>query len=272
MNIKADLDIERQGPRAIVTPCTWTQREQAMEARLILRPPEPPLDSHPLRRTPRPQVYMYPEGTGPPDLSAAFDTQLREEARPSAAALLRLRRAGPPPPLIPLPRIPTAPDTAVAAQAVCDNRLTALAAALSAESPACAAAAAALVADDNNDSPPAPVAAAVCASGCVPRARAALGEALAECARAWAAVPVLEGDLDRTNGPVPILRNTSWLLQVAPPPCSAPIKLPSPTLSAHCTGRRRPARDACPAPVRPTRLWRLMEARPRSAISRAHAE
>ena len=163
---------------------------------------------------------MYAEGSDLLDLSAAFDTQLREFARPSAAGLLRLYAASPqnliPPPQTAYPLAPI-----IAVKAACEEELVA-AAALAAESAACAAAVAALIPAvsiqerGTNTTDTAKVPASVCAGGCVPRIRAALGAGLARCARKWAITPVLQGDLQFAGGTVPLVLNTSWILQVVP--------------------------------------------------------
>jgi hypothetical protein len=159
---------------------------------------------------------MYPQDSTPLELWTAFDTQLRDSSRPSAAGLLRLHRVGPPPNLIPpsqsaSPRAPT-----VAVKVTCEEQLAA-AAALASESTACAAAVAALVpATDSEATNTVHVPTATCTGGCVPRVRAALESGLAECARKWAAMPVLQEDLNLAGGKVPLVKNTSWILQASP--------------------------------------------------------
>jgi hypothetical protein len=174
------------------------------------------------------QVFMYPEGSIFTDLelSAAFDIQLHDSVRPSAAGLLRLRVVKPQN-LIPSLQNANPLGPILAVKAFCEEQLAA-AAALSTESAACAAAVAALipaastqqqVVNGTSDVP-----ADVCTGGCVPRVRATLGAGLAMCARQWATMPVLQGHLKLDGGTVPLVLNlnTSWVLQVHPSTLTIP--------------------------------------------------
>ena len=177
------------------------------------------------------QVYMYPNGTGPPQLDAALGSQ---SPGPSAAALLVLSNVSASPPAL----TPAAPVRALAPSAAfraCWTRPRAAADSLAAASPACAAAVSTFFGDapqgdDSDPAPPAPgLLAAACAGGCVPRLRAALGAALSECAAQWALVPIAPGDLNGTAGGVPTLLNRSGLVQVVSPQSLGPTgSIPSP--------------------------------------------
>ncbi len=184
----------------------------------------------------------------PENLRAAFDPLLTDDARPSSAARLRLRRAVAAPPR--LSPAPLAGLHIVRALRACTAPLAA-AAALASSSPPCAAAATALLppAAPGAYADPVPpnsaAAATACAGGCVPALRDALGAGLAECARRWALVPILPGDIshglagdvtvagagtgDETAvgagaglEPVPVLLNHSGVVQARSRPARAP--------------------------------------------------
>jgi hypothetical protein len=161
---------------------------------------------------------MFPEGSNLLDLSAAFDTELSDSVRPSAAGLLRLRVALPQD-LIPPPQTVNPLASITAVKAACEESLLA-AAALTAESAACAAAVAALVpvvsvrTQRHHLNATAKLPSSVCTGGCVPRVRALLGAGLAKCAKLWASMPILQRDLQFASGTVPLVLNTSWILQV----------------------------------------------------------